>query len=219
MKKLLILATFLILQGCATTFLVNQADGALRYEAIAQLPKEEVINQRAYVGGQIITVDPVKRQVELITRHINNSGYPQEGSNSPNQRIFVNFAPDAYVNLYDLRTGDRMTVIGQIMDVQDANIAGNQLTIVQVQVHGDNYRTWSSYETNRRDWDDSPFLFNSFFISNGYYRHHDRYDYRRHDRYRHHNRYNGRHHGGYRDRGYDRGGDRHNGNTYGGRDW
>lgn len=155
MKKIILLATLLFLQGCASNFLVNQAGDALHYEAIVQLPKEDVLHKRAYVGGQVITIDRSKRQIELIKRHINASGYPEEGSNSLDQRIFVTFAPNVPINLLEIINGDRMAVIGDIVDIQTAEIAGNDMTILQVEVHGDHYRVWSSYDYSR--WDDDPF--------------------------------------------------------------
>lgn len=159
MKKLILLATLLMLQGCASNFLVNQAGDALHYEAIVQLPKADIMNQQAYVGGQVVTIDRGKRQIELVKRHINASGYPEEGSNNLDQRIFVTFTPDVRINFYDITAGDRMAVLGKIIDLQEANIAGNDLTILQVEVSGDNYRTWSNY--NNR-WDDDPFYWGPY---------------------------------------------------------
>lgn len=160
MKKLIVLATLLFLQGCASNFLVNQAGDALHYEAIVQLPKKEVMDRRAYVGGQIATIDRSKRQIELVKRHINSSGYPEEGSNNLEQRIFVTFTPDVRINFYDLSAGDRMAVIGKIIDLQKADIAGNDMTILQVEVSGDNYRTWSNNYSHR--WDDEPFYWSPY---------------------------------------------------------
>ncbi len=160
MKKLILLATFLFIQGCASNFLVNQAGDALHYDAIVQLPKKEVIDQRAYVGGQVVTIDQSKRQIELVKRHINASGYPEEGSNNLDQRIFITFTPDVRINFYDISAGDRVAVIGKIIDLQKADIAGNNMIILQVEVSGDNYRTWSSYNNNR--WDDDPFYWSPY---------------------------------------------------------
>lgn len=159
MKKFILLATLLFLQGCASNFLVNQAGDALHFEAIEQLPKAEIIEQRAYVGGQVATIDRSKRQIELVKRHINTSGYPEEGSNNLNQRIFVTFTPDVRINFYDIAVGDRMAVLGNIIDLQNTKIAGNDMTILQVKVSGDNYRTWSNY--NNR-WDDDPYYWGPY---------------------------------------------------------
>ncbi|GAA5101222.1 Slp family lipoprotein [Wohlfahrtiimonas larvae] len=159
MKKLIIFATFLFLQGCASNFLVNQAGDALHYEAIVQLSQKEVIDQRAYVGGQVATIDRSKRQIELVKRHINSSGYPEEGSNNLSQRIFITFTPDTRINFFDISVGDRMAVIGKIIDLQKAEIAGNDMTILQVQVSGDNYRTWSNYNSR---WDDDRFYWGPY---------------------------------------------------------
>lgn len=159
MKKLMLLATLLFIQGCASDFLVNQAGDALHYEAITQLPKTELTDKRAYVGGQVATIDRSKRQIELVKRHINASGYPEEGSNNLSQRIFVTFTPDVRINFYDIAAGDRMAVLGKIIELQQANIAGNDMTILQVEVSGDNYRTWSNY--NNR-WDDDPYYWNPY---------------------------------------------------------
>lgn len=160
MKKLFLLATLLLIQGCASNFLVNQAGDALHYEAIVQLPKNEIMDKRAYVGGQIATIDRSKRQVELVKRHINNSGYPEEGSNNLDQRIFVTFTPDVRINFFDLSAGDRMAVIGKIIDLQKVDIASNDMTILQVEVSGDNYRTWSNNYSHR--WDDDYYGWDIF---------------------------------------------------------
>lgn len=154
MKKLLILITFLFLQGCASNFLVNQAQDALHYEAIIQLPQDETIDKRAYVGGQVATIDRSKRQIELVKRHINSSGYPEEGSNNFDQRIFVTFSPNTRISFFDISSGDRMAVLGKIISFQTTNIASNDMDILHIEVSGDDYRLWSSYDHR---WDDDPF--------------------------------------------------------------
>ncbi len=155
MKKSIFLIFALFVSGCASNFLVNQARDALHYEAIVQLPREEIIDRQAYVGGQITSIDRSKRQIELVKRHINSSGYPEEGSNNFDQRIFVTFAPNAKISFFDIASGDRMAVLGKIISFQNTNIAGNDMDILHVEVAGDNFRYWSSYDHNR--WDDDPF--------------------------------------------------------------
>ncbi|OYQ87726.1 hypothetical protein B9T21_05570 [Wohlfahrtiimonas chitiniclastica] len=161
MKKYWLIATLLLLQGCASNFLVNQANAsnALRYEAIADLPKKEVIGQMAYLGGQIVTIDRAKRQIELVARHINASGYPEAGTNQQNARIFVNIPMSVQINFYDLTIGDRLAALGPVKEAQSLDIAGNPMTIVEMTA--DDYRTW----TNQRfePWDDDPWLWGPRF--------------------------------------------------------
>lgn len=160
MKKYLVIATLIFLQGCASNFLVNQAGDALHYEAIVQLPKQDIMDRRAYVGGQVATIDRSKRQIELVKRHINSSGYPEEGSNNFDQRIYITFTPDVRINFFDITAGDRMAVIGKIIGFQELDIAGNPTSILQVEVSGDNYRTWSNNYSHR--WDDDYYGWDIF---------------------------------------------------------
>lgn len=165
MKKYLIFALAFVLQGCASDFLVNKAHGAFQYEAIEQLPKEDVIGQQVYVGGQIATINRAQNQVELIKRKINASGYPEEGSNRFDDRIFVRLSPQLRFNYYNTLPGDRMAVLGRLVNIQKVNVAGNEMTVLEVDA--EDYRTWNS-RPNR--WDDDPYGWNIFHRHGRYYR-------------------------------------------------
>lgn len=174
MKKIILLIAIITLQGCASNhYLVNNAAAAnaYQYEAIAQLPKKDMIGQEAYVGGQIVAINQNKRQVEFMQRRINQSGYPEEGTNNPNARIFVTFSPEAAVNLNSMIVGDRIAVLGDIIDIKTNKVAGNEMTVLHIR--GTDYRTWTSRNTYNY-WDDDYY---HGFNSIGY----DRYP-RRHYR-------------------------------------
>lgn len=157
MKKLTLLAVILVLQGCMTNFLVHQAEGAARFDEVINMSTKEAIGQRVYVGGEIVIIDQDKKQLEIIKRTINSSGYPVQGTNVPNERIIVTFIPEVRFDFKGTAIGDRIAVIGDVESLHQENIAGNDMTILKVKAN--DYRAWTSQFPNQYDdnwWEFSP---------------------------------------------------------------
>ena len=157
MKKIMLLATVFVLQGCMTNFLVHQAEGATRFDEVANMPAKEAVGQRVYVGGEIAIIDTNKKQMEIIKRTINSSGYPVQGTNVPNERIIVTFTPEVRFDFDGTVIGDRVVVLGNVESLSKENIAGNDMTILKVKAN--DYRAWTSQFPNKYDdnwWEFSP---------------------------------------------------------------
>lgn len=157
MKIILLGAAVFLLQGCMTNFLVHQAEGAKRFDDVINMQPATVINERVYVGGEIIAIDPEQKQLEVIKRTINSSGYPVEGTNEINQRIMITFMPEVRFDFNGTVIGDRIAVLGLVKNLQTEKVADNTLTILSVKAN--DYRAWTSQFPNLYDdnwWEFSP---------------------------------------------------------------
>lgn len=154
MKRLFIILSMLFLiSGCAAEFLVNKGRNALRYEDVINLPEKEAQGKIVYVGGQISAFDRTKRQIELVKRTLNAQGYPEQGTNIFNERILVTFIGKDSPDFYYIRPGDRLAVLGKVIDVKTVTIGNEQIKMLSVAA--EDYRIWQQRDhlNFRHRWD------------------------------------------------------------------
>ncbi|GAA5103666.1 hypothetical protein GCM10023338_22520 [Wohlfahrtiimonas larvae] len=143
-------------------FLVHQAEGVARFDDVVSMPVKEAIGQRVYVGGEIVIIDVNQKQMELIKRTINSSGYPVQGTNILNERIVVTFTPEVRFDFDGTVIGDRVVVLGNVESLSKENIAGNDMIILKVKAN--DYRAWTSqfpnkYDNNRWEFSSGRYLY------------------------------------------------------------